>query len=130
MAVSDRERVYALCDEKFRAVKELKKHHEESHDDLELKREINVFNTDDGFEKEELRTKSLFVKNGGIRKKAKNRQFTYYICNRCGIANLKLEEKRHEKTGESVKCGKKCPAIREQKEESIKITVEYRGGLR
>ncbi|GFV39981.1 hypothetical protein TNCV_435932 [Trichonephila clavipes] len=46
-----------------------------------------------------------------------------------GIAKLKSERKRHEKIGGSVKCGKTCPAymtaIREQKEEAIKITVLY-----
>ncbi|GFR16068.1 uncharacterized protein TNCT_342451 [Trichonephila clavata] len=92
----------------------------------------NDTNDDEGFEtwtkEEELRTKSLFVKNSGIRK-AKNRQFTYYICNRSGFAKLKSERKRHEKIEGFVKCGKTCPAfmnaIREQKEEAIKITVEY-----
>ncbi|GFW51186.1 c2H2-type domain-containing protein [Trichonephila clavipes] len=72
---------------------------------------------------------SLFVKNGGVRKSAKNKQFSYYICNRSGIAKLKSERKRMEKIGGSVKCGKTCPAfmtaIREQKEEAIKITVQY-----
>ncbi|GFU84157.1 c2H2-type domain-containing protein [Trichonephila clavipes] len=79
--------------------------------------------------REEVRPKSLFVEKGGVRKRAKNRQFSYYICNRSGIAKLKSEGKCHEKIGGSVKCGKTCPAfmtaIREQKEEAIKITVQY-----
>ncbi|GFU88394.1 c2H2-type domain-containing protein [Trichonephila clavipes] len=79
--------------------------------------------------KEEVRPKSLFVKKGGVRKSAKNRQFSYYICNRSGIAKLKSERKRNEKIVGSVKCGKTCPAfmtaIREQKEEAIKLTVQY-----
>ncbi|GFV14703.1 uncharacterized protein TNCV_2586761 [Trichonephila clavipes] len=116
----------------FRTLKELKKHYEVSHDEIELKQEEHVFNTDESFQKwkkEEVRTKSLFVKNGGVRKSAKNKQFSYYICNRSGIAKLKSERKRMEKIGGSVKCGKTCPAfmtaIREQKEEAIKITVQY-----
>ncbi|GFX09648.1 uncharacterized protein TNCV_2186441 [Trichonephila clavipes] len=116
----------------FRTLKELKKHYEVSHDEIELKQEEHVFNTDESFQKwkkEEVRTKSLFVKNGGVRKSAKNKQFSYYICNRSGIAKLKSERKRLEKIGGSVKCGKTCPAfmtaIREQKEEAIKITAQY-----
>ncbi|GFQ74228.1 hypothetical protein TNCT_105101 [Trichonephila clavata] len=101
MALNDGKRVCALCDEKFKTMKELKKHYEESHDDLELKYEEHVFNTDKGFEK----------------------------WKKSGIVKLKSERKRHEKIGGSVKCGKTCPAfmnaIREQKEEAIKITVEY-----
>ncbi|GFT68021.1 hypothetical protein TNCV_713751 [Trichonephila clavipes] len=90
----------------FRTLKELKKHYEVSHDEIELKQEEHVFNADDSFQKwkKEVRTKS-------------------------GIAKLKSERKRMEKIGESVKCGKTCPAfmtaIREQKEEAIKITVQY-----
>ncbi|GFY15056.1 c2H2-type domain-containing protein [Trichonephila clavipes] len=124
--------VCAFCDEMFRTLKELKKHYEVSHDEIELKQEEHVFNTYESFQKwkkEELRMKSLFVKNGGVRKSAKNKQFSYYICNRSGIAKLKSERKRLEKIGGSVKCGKTCPAfmtaIREQKEEAIKITVQY-----
>ncbi|GFT72767.1 hypothetical protein TNCV_756441 [Trichonephila clavipes] len=68
----------------FRTLKELKKHYEVSHDEIELKQEEHVFNTDESFQK-----------------------------GRRG----------------SVKCGKTCPAfmtaIREQKEEAIKITVQY-----
>ncbi|GFU48461.1 c2H2-type domain-containing protein [Trichonephila clavipes] len=124
--------VCAFCDEMFRTLKELKKHYEVSHDEIELKQE-QAFNTDESFQKwkkEEVRTKSLFVKNGGVRKRAKNNQFSFYICNRCGIAKLKSERKRHEEIGgSSVKCGKTFPAymtaIREQKEEAIKITVQY-----
>ncbi|GFV83680.1 uncharacterized protein TNCV_2554681 [Trichonephila clavipes] len=92
--------VCAFCDEMFRTLKELKKHYEVSHDEIELKQE-HVFNTDESFQK---------------RKKS-------------GIAKLKSERKRMEKIGGSVKCGKTCPAfmtaIREQKEEAIKITVQY-----
>ncbi|GFY73041.1 hypothetical protein TNIN_202861 [Trichonephila inaurata madagascariensis] len=73
---------------------------------------------------EEVRTKSLFVKNGGVRKSAKNRQISY-ICNRSGIAKLKSERKRHEKIGGFVKCGKTCPVfmttVREQKEKAMEI---------
>ncbi|GFU52001.1 hypothetical protein TNCV_862011 [Trichonephila clavipes] len=86
-------------------VEKLKKHYEVSHDEIELKQEEHVFNTDDSFQKwkkEEVRTKSLFVKNGGVRKSAKNKQFSYYICNRSGIAKLKSERKRMEKIGKSV----------------------------
>ncbi|GFW30209.1 hypothetical protein TNCV_3067611 [Trichonephila clavipes] len=61
----------------------------------------HVFNTDDSFQK----------------------------WKKSSIAKLKSERKRMEKIGESVKCGKTCPAfmtaIREQKEEAIKITVQY-----
>ncbi|GFX63053.1 hypothetical protein TNCV_3161451 [Trichonephila clavipes] len=104
--------VCAFCGEMFRTLKELKKHYEVSHDEIELKQE-HVFNTDKSFQKwkkEEVRTKSLFVKNGGVRKRAKNKQFSYYICNRSGITMLKSERKRHEKIGGSDKCGKICPA--------------------
>ncbi|GFS74260.1 c2H2-type domain-containing protein [Trichonephila clavipes] len=133
IAVNAGKHVCAFCDEKFRTLKELKKHYELSHDEIELKHEEHVFNTDESFQKwkkeEEVRTKSLFVKNGGVRKRAKNKQFFYYICNRSGIAKLKSERKRNEKIGGSVKCGKTCPAymtvIREQKEEAIKIIVQY-----
>ncbi|GFT38038.1 c2H2-type domain-containing protein [Trichonephila clavipes] len=132
IAVDAGKHVCAFCDEKFRTLKELKKHYEVSHDKIELKYEKHVFNTNESFQKwkkEEVRTKSLFVKNGGVRKSAKNKQFFYYICNRSGIAKLKSERKRMEKIGGSVKCGKTCPAfmtaIREQKEEAIKITVQY-----
>ncbi|GFQ80755.1 c2H2-type domain-containing protein [Trichonephila clavata] len=101
-------RLCALCDEKFRTMRELKEHYIEYHDDFELKHEKHVFNTDEGFEKlkkeEEIRTRS-------------------------GIANIKSERKQHEKIGGSVKCGKTCPAfmtsIREQQQEVINITVEY-----
>ncbi|GFU93646.1 c2H2-type domain-containing protein [Trichonephila clavipes] len=76
---------------------------------------------------EEIRTKSFFVKRGGA-KKVTNKQFTYYMCHRSGIAIIKSERKHHEKIGGSIKCGKTCPAfmtsIREQ-QEAIKITVEY-----
>ncbi|GFQ77237.1 hypothetical protein TNCT_559681 [Trichonephila clavata] len=51
MAVNDGKRVCALCDEKFKTMKKLKKHYKESHDDLKLKHEEHVFNTDEGFEK-------------------------------------------------------------------------------
>ncbi|GFY40215.1 putative zinc finger transcription factor protein 17 [Trichonephila inaurata madagascariensis] len=125
-------RLCAICDEKFRSFRELKKHFKESHEDIQLKHEEHVFNTDEGFERwkkeEEIKTKSAFVKNGGV-KKLTNKQFTYYICNRSGTAKIKSERKRHVKMRESVKCGKTCPAFmkctREQKEEAIKITVEY-----
>ncbi|GFX22048.1 c2H2-type domain-containing protein [Trichonephila clavipes] len=77
---------------------------------------------------EEIKTKSSFVKRGGT-KKVTNKQFTYYMCHRSGIAIIKSERKRHEKIGGSIKCGKTCPAfmtsIREQQKEAIKITVEY-----
>ncbi|GFT68180.1 c2H2-type domain-containing protein [Trichonephila clavipes] len=86
---------------------------------------------DEGFEewkKEEIRTKSSFVKRGGA-KKVTNKQFTYYMCHRSGISIIKSGRKRNEKIGGSVKCGKTCPAfitsIREQQQEAIKITVEY-----
>ncbi|GFQ99452.1 hypothetical protein TNCT_671831 [Trichonephila clavata] len=51
MAVNDGKRVCALCDEKFKTMKELKKHYEEYHEELELKYEEHVFNTDESFEK-------------------------------------------------------------------------------
>ncbi|GFX23529.1 putative zinc finger transcription factor protein 17 [Trichonephila clavipes] len=131
--VSDGKRLCALCDEKFRNMKELKEHYKEYHEDIQLKHEKHVFNTDEGFEQwkreEEVRTKSSFVKNGGARKGAKNRQYTYYICNRSGIAKFKTERKRQAKKDGSVKCGITCPAFmkctRELEEEAIKITVEY-----
>ncbi|GFX45926.1 c2H2-type domain-containing protein [Trichonephila clavipes] len=125
--------LWALCDEKFQTMRELKKHYIEYHDDFELKHEKHVFNTDEGFEewkKEEergIRTKSSFVKHGGAMK-VTNKQFTYYMCHRSGISIIKSERKRNEKIGGSIKCGKTCPAfmtsIREQ-QEAIKITVEY-----
>ncbi|GFX32190.1 hypothetical protein TNCV_1702541 [Trichonephila clavipes] len=96
--------VCAFCDEMFRTLKELKKHYEVSHDEIELKQEEHVFNTDESFQKWK-------------RKKS-------------GIAKLKSERKRHEKIGGSFKCVKTClaymTAIREQKEEAIKITVQYK----
>ncbi|GFS56094.1 hypothetical protein TNCV_1650361 [Trichonephila clavipes] len=95
-------------------MRELKKHCKEYHDDVELKHEKHVFNRYEGFEKwkkeEEIRTKSSFVKNRGV-KKVKNKQFTYYMCNRSGIAIIKSERKHHEKIGRSVKCGKTCPTF-------------------
>ncbi|GFY19427.1 c2H2-type domain-containing protein [Trichonephila clavipes] len=107
IAVNAGKHVCAFCDEMFRILKELKKHYEVSHDEIELKQEEHVFNTNESFQKwkkEEVRTKS-------------------------GIAKLKSGRKRHEKIGGSVKCGKTCPAfmtaIREQKEEANKITVQY-----
>ncbi|GFT69010.1 c2H2-type domain-containing protein [Trichonephila clavipes] len=85
----------------LRTLKELKKHYEVSHDEIELKQEEHVFNTDESFQK----------------------------WKKSGIAKLKSERKRLEKIGGSVKCGKTCPAlmtaIQEQKEEAIKITVHY-----
>ncbi|GFU97419.1 uncharacterized protein TNCV_1912741 [Trichonephila clavipes] len=102
IAVDAGKHVCAFCDEKFRTLKELKKHYEVSHDKIELKYEKHVFNTNESFQK--------------WKKKS-------------GIAKLKSERKRMEKIGGSVKCGKTCPAfmtaIREQKEEAIKITVQY-----
>ncbi|GFX36273.1 c2H2-type domain-containing protein [Trichonephila clavipes] len=94
-------------------------------------REVRMSRKNEGFEEwkkeEEIRTKSFFVKRGGV-KKVTNKQFTYYMCHRSGIAIIKSERKRHEKIGGSIKCGKTCPAfmtsIREQ-QEAIKITVEY-----
>ncbi|GFS82211.1 uncharacterized protein TNCV_250501 [Trichonephila clavipes] len=107
IAVHVGKHVCAFCDEKFTTLKELKKHYEVSHDEIELKHEERVFNTDESFKKwkkeEEVRTK-------------------------CGIAKLKSERKRHKKIGGSVKWGKTCPAfmtaIREQNEEAIKITLQ------
>ncbi|GFW10440.1 hypothetical protein TNCV_892351 [Trichonephila clavipes] len=75
IAVDAGKHVCAFCDEMFRTLKELKKHYEVSHDEIKLKQKEHVFNTDDSFQKwkkEEVRTKSLFVKNGGVRKSAKN----------------------------------------------------------
>ncbi|GFY41048.1 hypothetical protein TNIN_293111 [Trichonephila inaurata madagascariensis] len=88
-------RLCTLCDEKFRTIRELKKHYIEYHDDIELKHEKDVLNTNEGFEKwkkeEEIRTKLSFVKNGGV-KKVNNKQFTYYMCNRSGIVIFKSKK--------------------------------------
>ncbi|GFW68262.1 hypothetical protein TNCV_1881421 [Trichonephila clavipes] len=77
-------------------------------------------------EKEEIRTKSPFVKNEDIKKV--NTQFAYYICNRSGIANLKSEGKHHGEIGGSVKCGKTCTAFmtftQEQQQKAIKISYQ------
>ncbi|GFS91199.1 hypothetical protein TNCV_577121 [Trichonephila clavipes] len=64
IAVDAGKHVCAFWDEMFRTLKELKKHYEVSHDEIELKQEEHVFNTDKSFQKwkkeEEARTKSLF----------------------------------------------------------------------
>ncbi|GFU38809.1 hypothetical protein TNCV_1754741 [Trichonephila clavipes] len=90
IVVNAAKHVCAFCDEMFRTLKELQKHYEVSHDEIELKQEEHVLS---------------------------------------GIAKLKSGRKRHEKIGGSVKCAKTRPAymtaIREQKEEAIKITVQY-----
>ncbi|GFX59989.1 hypothetical protein TNCV_4985001 [Trichonephila clavipes] len=43
--------VCAFCDEMFRTLKELKKHYKVSRDEIELKQEEHVFNTDENFQK-------------------------------------------------------------------------------
>ncbi|GFY59961.1 hypothetical protein TNIN_487301 [Trichonephila inaurata madagascariensis] len=96
IAVNAGKHVCAFCDEKFRTLKELKKHYEVSHDEIELKHEEHVFNTDESFQK----------------------------WKKSGIAKLKSERKRHKKIEGSVKCGKTCPAfmtaVREKKKRQLK----------
>ncbi|GFX03200.1 uncharacterized protein TNCV_1700841 [Trichonephila clavipes] len=104
IAVNAGKHVCTFCDEKFRTLKELKKHYEVSHNEIELKHEEHVFNTDQSFQKW---------------KKEEERYCKVKIGKR----------KHHKKIGGSVKCGKTCPAfmtvIREQKEEAIRLIAQY-----
>ncbi|GFT87474.1 uncharacterized protein NPIL_184221 [Nephila pilipes] len=63
--VYKRNRTCAICDKKFRTMKQLIKHYNDCHEDFQLQLENHIFNTDEEFlnwkKEEEIKTNSSFV---------------------------------------------------------------------
>ncbi|GFU22174.1 hypothetical protein NPIL_307841 [Nephila pilipes] len=61
-------RTCAICDKKFRTMKQLIKHYNDCHEDFQLQLENHIFNTNEEFlnwkKEEEIKTNSSFVVNG------------------------------------------------------------------
>ncbi|GFY39255.1 c2H2-type domain-containing protein [Trichonephila inaurata madagascariensis] len=122
--------VCGLCKETFRTIVNLHEHLHQKHD-VELNFSNETFYSEEDFfkwkKKIELESgSSFFLRNTSEKCEVK---FSYYVCNRSGYSNPKLNRTRQMKASGSVRCGCTCPAVLNVStytvEEAKEITVQY-----